>query len=68
MAKMEALSPNAAIEPPLKVGSRNRFRSNIGCALRRSTTTKTMSSAAAAARQPSTRLSVKDRWFDSISP
>ncbi len=68
MAKIEALSPNAATEPPLNVGSRNRFRSNIGWLIRHSTRTNAMSSTAAAARQPSTRLSVKDRWFDSISP
>ena len=46
----------------------NSFRSNIGCVLRRSTMTKATSSTAAAAKQPSTRPSVKDRWFDSISP
>ena len=65
---MEALSPNAATEPPLKVGSLSSLRSNIGCALRRSTIRKTASSTAAAARQPSTRPSVNDRWFDSIRP
>ncbi len=65
---MEALSPNAATEPPLKVGSLNSVRSNIGCTRRRSTRTKATSSTAAAAKQPSTRPSVKDRWFDSIRP
>ena len=55
MAKIEALIPNAATAPPLNVGSRNRLRSNIGCATRHSTRTKTASRTAAATRQPSTR-------------
>ena len=65
--KIEALIPTAAIRPPLKVGSRNRLRSNIGCAMRPSSSTKAISSTPAAAKQPSTTLSVKDFWLDSIS-
>ena len=68
IAKIEALRPNAATLPPVNVGSRNRLRSNIGCAMCRSTRTKATSSTAAATRQPSTRPSVNDRWLDSISP
>ena len=61
MAKIEALRPNAATLPPVNVGSRNRLRSNIGCAMRRSTKMKATSSTAEATRQPSTRPSVNDR-------
>jgi hypothetical protein len=67
-AKIDALTPKAATEPPLKVGSLKRFRSNIGCLPRHSTTTKISSNIAAAAKQPRTRLSVKDRSLDSMSP
>src|SRR5258708_35130428 len=67
-AEIEGGSPNAATGPPLKVGSRNSPRSNIGRATIRSTTMNRASSTAATAKQASTRLSVKDRWFDSISP
>ncbi len=66
--KIDALSPNAATRPPLKVGSRNRFRSNIGCFIRSSTRTKASSNTAATAKQLSTRLLVNDFELDSIRP
>ena len=67
-AKIEALSPKAATAPPLKVGSRNRLRSNIGALPRHSASRNAASSRPAAIMQPSTRPSLNDRWFDSISP
>ncbi len=66
--KIEALMPNAAIDPPAKVGLRNSDRSNIGDDPRSSATRNATSSTAAAIRQPRTSESVKERWLDSIRP
>ena len=63
MAKIEALIPKAATSPPLKVGSRNSDRSNIGDAMCISTRTNARSSTAAAIRQPITRPSLNERGW-----
>src|SRR6201999_3513475 len=68
MAKIDALRPKAAIAPPLNVGFRNSFRSNMGWERNSSATVNAMSSSAASAKQPSTRLLLNDFSFDSISP
>ena len=65
---MEADIAQAAISPPLKVGTRSSLRSSIGARVRSSTMTNAISSTAAARSDPTTVVEPQPSGWLRINP